>query len=87
MVHALRNSIVPTITIIGLTMPILLGGSIVIETVFQWPGIGLLFFDSVIDRDSPVIMSYVLVIAAIVMISNLLTDIAYGWLDPRVQYD
>ncbi len=87
MVHALRNAIIPTVTILGLTMPILLGGSIVIETIFQWPGIGLLFFDAVVDRDSPVIMGYVLVIAAIVMISNLLTDIAYGWLDPRVQYD
>jgi peptide/nickel transport system permease protein len=85
--HGLRNALIPLVTVFGLTLPILFGGSVVIETIFQWPGIGLLFIDAVTNRDSPVIMGYVLITAIIVMASNLLTDIAYSILDPRVTYD
>jgi peptide/nickel transport system permease protein len=85
--HGLRNALIPLVTILGLTLPTLFGGSVVIETIFQWPGIGLLFINAVVDRDSPVIMGYVLATAVIVMAANLLTDIAYAVLDPRVSYE
>jgi peptide/nickel transport system permease protein len=85
--HGLRNALIPLVTVFGLTLPILFGGSVVVETIFQWPGIGLLFIDAVTDRDSPVIMGYVLITAVIVMTANLATDLAYGVLDPRVTYD
>lgn len=85
--HGLRNALIPLVTVFGLSMPTLFGGSVVIETIFQWPGIGLLFINAVVDRDSPVIMGYVLITAVVVMIANLLTDLAYGFLDPRVSYD
>jgi peptide/nickel transport system permease protein len=85
--HGLRNALIPLVTVLGLTLPTLFGGSVVVETIFQWPGIGLLFINAVVDRDSPVIMGYVLITACIVMIANILADLAYGILDPRVSYD
>jgi peptide/nickel transport system permease protein len=85
--HGLRNALIPLVTVLGLTLPTLFGGSVVVETIFQWPGIGLLFINAVVDRDSPVIMGYVLITACIVMIANILADLAYGILDPRVTYD
>ena len=85
--HGLRNALIPIVTIVGMTMPILFGGAVIIETIFQWPGIGLMFIDAVIDRDGPVIMAYVLITAILVLTFNLLTDITYSWLDPRVRYD
>jgi peptide/nickel transport system permease protein len=85
--HGLRNALIPLVTVFGLMLPTLFGGSVVIETIFQWPGIGLLFIDAVVNRDSPVIMGYVLITAVIVMLANLLTDFAYSVLDPRVSYD
>ncbi len=85
--HGLRNALIPLTTVLGLTLPILFGGSVVVETIFQWPGIGLMFIDAVVFRDSPVIMGYVLITAVIVMAANLLTDVAYSILDPRVSYD
>ncbi|TGU99686.1 ABC transporter permease [Mesorhizobium sp. M00.F.Ca.ET.151.01.1.1] len=85
--HGLRNALIPLVTVFGLALPTLFGGSVVIETIFQWPGIGLMFIDSVVNRDSPVIMGYVLITAIIVMLANLGTDLAYSVLDPRVSYD
>lgn len=85
--HILRNALIPIITIIGITLPALFAGSIIIETIFQWPGIGLMFIGAVTNRDSPVIMGFVLISAVIVLVSNLLTDIAYSWADPRIRYD
>ncbi|TPL85314.1 ABC transporter permease [Mesorhizobium sp. B2-3-13] len=85
--HGLRNALIPLVTVFGLALPTLFGGSVVIETIFQWPGIGLMFIDSVVNRDSPVIMGYVLITATIVMLANLATDIVYSVLDPRVSYD
>lgn len=85
--HGLRNALIPLVTVFGLALPTLFGGSVVIETIFQWPGIGLLFIDSVVNRDSPLIMGYVLATAVIVMLANLLTDLTYSLLDPRVSYD
>ncbi|TGQ74344.1 MAG: ABC transporter permease [Mesorhizobium sp.] len=85
--HGLRNALIPLVTVFGLALPTLFGGSVVVETIFQWPGIGLMFIDSVVNRDSPVIMGYVLITAIIVMLANLATDLAYSVLDPRVSYD
>jgi peptide/nickel transport system permease protein len=85
--HILRNALIPIITVIGMALPALFGGSIIIETIFQWPGIGLLFITAVNSRDSPIIMAYVLISAILVLASNLLTDMAYSWVDPRIRYD
>lgn len=85
--HILRNALVPVVTVIGLALPVLFGGSVVIEMIFQWPGIGLMFISAVTGRDSPVIMGYVLFSAVMVQLSNLLTDLAYSFLDPRIRYD
>lgn len=85
--HILRNALIPIITVIGLSLPILFGGSVIIETIFQWPGIGLMFMNAITGRDSPVIMGYVLFSAIIVLASNLLTDIVYSWADPRIRYE
>jgi len=85
--HVLRNALIPVVTVIGLSLPVLFGGAVIIEMIFQWAGIGLMFISAVTARDSPVIMGYVLLSAVIVLASNLLTDIAYSWLDPRIRYD
>ncbi len=85
--HILRNALIPIITVIGFSLPILFGGSVIIETIFQWPGIGLMFMNAITGRDSPVIMGYVLFSAIIVLATDLLTDIVYSWADPRIRYD
>lgn len=85
--HALRNAILPVVTVLGLAIPSLLGGSIIIEAVFSWPGMGLLFLDGVLSRDYPLLMGITLVTAILVLFGNLLTDISYSYLDPRIRYD
>jgi peptide/nickel transport system permease protein len=84
--HALRNAFLPVITVIGLHFRTLIAGAILTETVFAWPGLGRLTFDSITSRDYPVLMGILLVIGITVVIGNLLTDIAYAYLDPRVRY-
>lgn len=85
--HALRNALLPVITVIGLRLPGLFGGAIIIETIFNWPGMGTLYLDGVSTRDYPLIMSLVLISAVIIVVSNLITDLAYALVDPRVRYD
>ncbi len=85
--HALKNSLLPTITVIGLQFGTLLGGVIVIETVFTWPGLGRLLITSIMSRDFPVIQAIVLMLAVIFTVVNLLVDIAYATFDPRVVYE
>lgn len=85
--HALRNALSPLVTAIGLALPTLLAGAVYIETVFQWPGTGLLFIRAVNTRDTPMIMGLALVFSLAVMVANLLTDLAYAVIDPRVRYD
>ncbi len=84
--HALRNALVPIITIIGLSLPDLVGGAVIIETVFSWPGLGLMMVEGVAGRDFPMIMGLSLVVAVTVLFANLLTDIIYAVADPRVRY-
>ena len=83
--HALRNALLPLITIVGLAVPGLIGGSVIAETIFAIPGMGKLFFDSVMMRDFPVIMGILTIGSALTLIGNLLADIAYAWADPRVR--
>jgi len=85
--HVMRNALIPVITIIGINLGVLFAGSVIIETIFQWPGIGMMFINAVTGRDSPVIMGYVLLTSVIVLTSNLLTDLAYSLGDPRIRYE
>ena len=85
-VHALRNALIPVVTIIGLNLPVLIGGAVIIETLFQWPGMGLTYITAVNQRDYTMIMGFVLFTSVFVLISNLLTDISYAFVDPRVTY-
>jgi peptide/nickel transport system permease protein len=84
--HALRNALIPVVTVIGLSLPVLVGGAVLTETVFAWPGIGRLAVGAVFERDYPVIMGVNLLVAAVVIGANLLTDIAYCLIDPRISY-
>ncbi len=83
--HALRNALLPLITIVGLSIPGLIGGSVIAETIFAIPGMGKLFFDAVMMRDFPVIMGILTIGSALTLIGNLIADIAYAWADPRVR--
>jgi peptide/nickel transport system permease protein len=85
--HTLRNALLPIITIIGLRLPSLFGGAIVIETIFNWPGMGRLYLDGVTTRDIPLIMGMVLISALVIVVSNLITDLTYAVADPRVRYE
>jgi len=84
--HALKNAFIPTLTVIGITFAILMGGAIVIETVFTIPGVGRLLIQSVMRRDYPIIQGIVLLIAGAYVLINLLVDAAYAYLDPRIKY-
>ena len=84
--HALRNALIPFVTVVGLSLPTLVGGAVLTETVFAWPGIGRLAVGAVFERDYPVIMGVNLVVAAVVISANLLTDLAYTLIDPRISY-
>ena len=84
--HGLKNALIPVITVVGMSIPSLVGGAVVTEQVFGWPGIGSLMVTAIEGRDYPVIMGITVMIAAAVLIANILTDIAYGILDPRISY-
>jgi peptide/nickel transport system permease protein len=83
--HAFRNALLPLITIISLRLPLLLGGAIVIESMFQWPGMGLLSLQAIQQRDYPVLMGLTFVTASLVLFGNLLADILYAFVDPRIR--
>lgn len=83
--HAMRNALIPIVTIIGLEIPILFGGAVVIEQIFSWPGIGQLTLSSIMSRDYSTIMGLNLVAAFVVIAANILTDIAYAFVDPRIR--
>ena len=84
--HALRNAIIPLLTAAGITFGTIVTGAVVIETVFAWPGLGRLMAEAVIGRDFPVIQAAVLLVAVVVLMVNLLVDIAYAYVDPRIRY-
>jgi ABC-type dipeptide/oligopeptide/nickel transport system permease component len=85
-IHALRNSLIPVISIIGVQFGALLGGAIIVESVFAWPGIGLLLIDATSARDFPLVQGILLMISVGVVVINLLTDITYALVDPRIRY-
>jgi peptide/nickel transport system permease protein len=85
-VHALPNALLPVVTSVGYNFGYVLAGSALVETVFSWPGLGRLLFDAMLARDTPVILGIFLVSAGAAVFANLLTDLAYGWLDPRIRY-
>jgi peptide/nickel transport system permease protein len=84
--HGLRNAVLPVMTVLGLTLGRMMSGSVLVETVFSWPGLGRLMYDSILMRDYPVVLGLFLTISIMVIIANLLTDIMYAFLDPRVRY-
>jgi peptide/nickel transport system permease protein len=83
--HALRNALLPVITILGLSVPGLIGGSVIFETIFAIPGMGQLFYMSAMARDYPVIMGILLIGAVLTLLGNLLADISYALADPRIR--
>jgi peptide/nickel transport system permease protein len=85
--HAFRNALIPIITLIGLSIPEIMGAAVVTESVFSWPGLGLMMVEGVQDRDFLLIMGITLVLATTVLVVNLATDVAYGFADPRIRYD
>ncbi|MHA6259112.1 ABC transporter permease [Sporosarcina sp. CAU 1771] len=85
--HALRNALIPIITIIGMEIPLLIGGAVITEQVFQWPGLGQLMIQSIGSRDYPTLMALTFIAALAVLVSNLLTDIFYSVADPRIKYE
>jgi ABC-type dipeptide/oligopeptide/nickel transport system permease component len=85
-VHALRNSLIPVVTIIGLQLGSVLTGTIITETIFAWPGVGRLLIQAINFRDYPLVQGCVLLIAVTYVAANLVVDVAYAWLDPRIRY-
>jgi peptide/nickel transport system permease protein len=85
--HALRNALLPVVTVLGLSLSFIVGGAVLIETVFAWPGVGQLAVQSVFSRDYPVIMGVNVMIAAVVIVGNLVTDLTYALIDPRIGYE
>lgn len=83
--HAMRNALLPILTVIGMQIPMLFGGAVIIEQVFSWPGLGLMTMTAIMGRDYPVIMGVCLLSAVVVLISNLITDILYALVDPTIQ--
>ena len=85
--HAIKNALIPVVTLIGLHFPLLVGGSVIIENIFALPGLGRLLLDALSDRDYPVVSGVNLLFATVVMGGNLLVDLIYPYLDPRVRYE
>jgi len=85
--HALRNAQIPMITLIGLSVPSIVTGAFITETIFSWPGMGRLGVEAVNGRDYPIIMAVTMLSALLIVVGNLLADIAYAWADPRIRYD
>lgn len=84
--HALKNALMPVVTVVGIVVPLVIGGTVVIEQIFALPGLGLLMFEALTFRDYPVISGINLFLATLVVLSNLVVDLTYAWLDPRIQY-
>ncbi len=86
-IHALRNALMPMVTLVGLSIPQLVSGSFIIEFVFGWPGMGLLGVNAALKRDFPIIMGVTMLSAIFIVIGNFLADLAYHWIDPRIRYE
>ena len=84
--HVLRNSLIPLVTVVAIDVPLYLTGAVLTETVFSWPGMGRLFFDALTVRDYPILMGILVQGAFLIIIGNLVADLVYGLLDPRIKY-
>lgn len=84
--HALRNALIPIVTVMGMEIPVLFGGAVIVEQIFSWPGLGLMTMSAITNRDYPVIMGVCLLSAIVVLAANLITDIMYAIVDPTIQY-
>jgi len=84
--HGVRNGLIPVLTLFGLMIPSFIGGAVITEKIFNWPGIGLLFIDATFQRDYPIIMALTMISAVLVVIGNLIADILYAIFDPRIEY-
>jgi peptide/nickel transport system permease protein len=84
--HALRNALIPVVTLVGLQAPLLIGGAVIVEQIFVIPGMGMLLLDAVNQRDYPIITGVFLIVGVAVMVINLMVDLSYGLLDPKVRY-
>ena len=82
--HAFPNALIPIVTVIGANVSALVGGAVFVETVFSWPGLGMLFVDGIEVRDYPLIMGITLFMAMSILVINLVTDLVYAWIDPRI---
>ena len=85
-IHALKNAALPIVTVVALDLPFLLGGAIVTERIFAWPGTGRLFLDHLERVDTPVVMGLLMMIAVAVVLFQILADVLYAWLDPRIRF-
>ena len=85
--HGLKNALIPVVTIIALSLPGLVSGAVVTEQIFAWPGMGRLFYNALGVFDFPLLMGYLIMVSTLVVLFNLVADVAYAWLDPRVKYD
>jgi peptide/nickel transport system permease protein len=85
--HGLKNAMIPVVTVVALSLPGLFSGAVVTETIFAWPGMGRLFFNALGQFDFPLLMGYLVIVSFLVVFFNLLADVTYAWLDPRVKYD
>ncbi len=85
--HALRNAAIPLITVVAMDLPVLVGGALFVEIIFSWPGMGRLFYHAVERRDYPILMGTIMLSAVLIILSNLLADVLYAYLDPRIRYE
>ena len=85
--HGFRNALIPVVTLFGLLLPAIIGGSVILEVMFNWPGMGRLFFESMMARDYPTIMALTFITACLVLLGTLLADLSYPLVDPRITYD
>jgi ABC-type dipeptide/oligopeptide/nickel transport system permease component len=85
--HAMKNALIPVVTLIGLDLGALMGGAILTETVFNWPGVGRTIYLAILQRDAPVVIGGTIILVGIFVIMNLIVDVIYAWLDPRIRYE
>jgi peptide/nickel transport system permease protein len=85
--HALKNAAIPLVTIFALDLPTIFAGSLYVELLFSWPGMGRLYYNSAIGRDYPVLMAILIIYSGLMILSNLMADVVYGLLDPRIRYE
>jgi peptide/nickel transport system permease protein len=85
--HALRNALIPLVTLLALDLPYIFGGAIFVEILFSWPGMGRLYYEAALDRDYPILLAVLIIGAGFIILSNLLADIVYAYLDPRIRFE